>query len=73
MIKKASVNSQIIVATQSPRLIDAFAADKIVVVERDNNSKSSVFKKLDEEALKDWLENYTTSELWDKNIIGGRP
>ena len=73
MVKKASVHSQIIVATQSPRLIDAFAAEKIVVVERDNKDKSSVFKKLDEEALKDWLENYTTSELWDKNIIGGRP
>ena len=20
-----------------------------------------------------WLQNYTVSELWDKNIIGGRP
>ena len=73
MIKKASVNAQIVVATQSPRLIDQFSADKIVVVERNNMEKSSTFKKLNEEDLKDWLENYSTSELWDKNVIGGRP
>ena len=73
MIKKASANAQIVVATQSPRLIDQFSADKIVVVERNNKEKTSTFKKLDEEKLKDWLENYSTSELWDKNVIGGRP
>lgn len=73
MIKTASVNAQIVVATQSPRLIDEFPADKIVVVERNNKDKSSTFKKLDEVELKDWLENYSTSELWDKNVIGGRP
>lgn len=73
MIKKASANAQIVVATQSPRLIDQFSADKIVVVERNNIEKTSTFKKLDEENLKDWLKNYSTSELWDKNVIGGRP
>lgn len=73
MIKKASVNAQIVIATQSPRLIDEFEADKIVVVERDNVDKCSTFKKLDKNQLEDWLKDYTTSELWDKNIIGGRP
>lgn len=73
MIKKASASAQIVVATQSPRLIDEFDADKIVVVERDNKDKCSTFKKLEETKLKDWLKDYTTSELWDKNVIGGRP
>lgn len=73
MIKKASNTAQIIVATQSPRLIDEFSADKIVVVERNNREKTSTFKKLDEMGLQDWLKDYTTSELWDKNVIGGRP
>lgn len=64
--QKASKHSQIIVATQSPRLIDAFAAEKIVVVERNNKDKSSVFKKWDEEsfvrrALVDQLGNYQVS------------
>lgn len=73
MIKAASSNAQIVVATQSPRLIDEFSADKIVVVERNNFDKCSTFKKLNCEELKDWLDNYSTSELWDKNVIGGRP
>lgn len=73
MIKTASANAQLVVATQSPRLIDEFEADKIVVVERDNVDKCSTFKKLDKSQLEDWLKVYTTSELWDKNIIGGRP
>lgn len=40
------------------------------------NGKSQIFllvKKLDEKALKEWLEEYTLSELWEKNVIGGRP
>lgn len=73
LIKKASAHAQIVVATQSPRLIDEFSANKIVVVERNNKEKTSTFKKLNDLELKDWLDKYTTSELWDKNVIGGRP
>lgn len=73
MIKKASENAQVILATQSPRLLDEFDADKVVVIERDEVRKTSVFKKLSSERLKDWEEEFTTSELWEKNVIGGRP
>lgn len=73
MVKTASQNSQIILATQSTRLIDEFEADNIVVVERDNEEKCSTFKKLDIQNLHDWLEKYSMSELWEKNIFGGRP
>lgn len=73
MIKKASEIAQIIIATQSPRLLDEFSADKVVVVERDEKYHTSIFKKLNREQLKDWEEEYTTSELWDKNVIGGKP
>ena len=73
MIKKASQNAQVVLATQSPRLLDEFSADQVVVIERDEVKKTSVFKKLSSEKLKDWEEEYTTSELWDKNVIGGRP
>ncbi|MCU0290056.1 MAG: AAA family ATPase [Acidobacteria bacterium] len=51
MIYRASEYSQVIVATQSPRLIDEFEANIITVVERDERTKRSLFKKLDEEAL----------------------
>jgi predicted ATPase len=73
MIKKASANAQVVIATQSPRLLDEFDADKVVVVERDSQRHTSVFKKLNSEQLKEWENEYTTSELWDKNVIGGPP
>lgn len=73
LIKKASENAQIVIATQSPRLLDEFSPDNVVVIERDEIKKTSVFKKLSRESLKAWESEYITSELWDKNVIGGRP
>lgn len=73
MIKKASEYAQIIIATQSPRLLDEFSADKVVVVERDERHHTSLFRKLSSEDLKEWEDEFTNSELWDKNVIGGRP
>jgi predicted ATPase len=73
MIKTASKNAQIIVATQSSRLVDEFNASDIVIVERDEAAHCSVFKRLNEDDLKDWLSRYSLSELWEKNVLGGRP
>ena len=73
MVKIASQYSQIILATQNPALLDEFLPEQITVIERDPISKSSIFKKLTSEELNDWLTDYTLSELWDKNILGGRP
>ena len=73
MIKMAAQNSQIIVATQSARLLDSFSLDKIIVVENDKVSNSSHFKHLNEDEFSDWLEEYSNSQLWEKNILGGQP
>lgn len=73
MMKDASIHAQIIAATQSPALIDGFDIKDIIVVERDGDRQSTRAFRLDAENLSDWLEDYTTSELWNKNIIGGRP
>ena len=73
MIKDASLHSQVIIATQSPMLIDSFEPDNITVVDQDRNTNSTVAHRLDAEQLKHWLEDYTVSELWTKNVIGGLP
>ena len=73
MIKEASMSTQVIVATQSPGLVDEFEANQITIIERDEESESTIARKLNEEELHDWLENYSLSELWDKNVLGGRP
>jgi predicted ATPase len=71
LINSVSNRCQVILATQSPLLVDCFEPEDIIVVER--NERESSFKRLVEEDLKDWLEEYSLSELWNKNIIGGRP
>lgn len=73
MIKTASKHCQIILATQSPRLVDEFLADNIVIVERNEERKSTIFKKQNEVDLQMWLERYSLSELWEKNVMGGQP
>lgn len=71
IIRSASHNVQVMLATQSVSLIDRFNPEDIVVVER--SGRDSVFQRLSSGALTEWLDQYTLSELWEKNIIGGRP
>ena len=73
IVKDASIHAQVIVATQSAALMDGFDAGDITVVERDEEIQSTVVRKLDAEALEDWLDDYSLSELWAKNVLGGRP
>ncbi len=71
LIRALSTKIQVIVATQSMPLVDCFEPEDIVVVERDG--RSSTLKRLDPDSLSGWLEEYSLSELWEKNVIGGRP
>jgi len=71
LINSVANHCQVILATQSTLLIDCFEPEDIIVVER--NNRESSFKRLDEAELEEWLEEYPLSELWNKNIIGGKP
>jgi predicted ATPase len=71
LLKKASKRSQVIVSTQSVNLVNEFDAEEIIVVERDN--EQTVFNRLESAKLESWLEDYSLGELWDKNVIGGKP
>lgn len=73
MVKDASNHAQIIIATQSTAIIDGFSADDVTIIERDDTIQGTVAHKLKEQDYKDWLEEYSLSELWNKNVIGGRP
>lgn len=73
MIKDASLHAQIIVATQSPALLDGFSPNDVIVVERDEIKQCTSIKKMREIDYQEWLREYSLSELWDKNVIGGRP
>ena len=70
-MRAAANRMQVIVSTQSVPLLNEFSINDLIVVEREDGA--SVFKRLDEEELASWLEEYTIGELWEKNILGGRP
>jgi predicted ATPase len=71
LVKSAAQHSQLLIATQSAALIDHFEVDDVITVNlRDGGS---TFQRLDPKGLKDWLEEYTLSELWQRNVIGGGP
>jgi len=69
LIQKASLKTQIIVATQSAALIDHFQPEDIILVERKN--EESIFSRPDTEKLKIWLEDYSLGDIWSRNIIEG--
>ncbi len=71
LVKKASHHCQVILATQSPALLDEFEPEDVVVVDRD--SKESKFRRLGPDQLDSWLEEYSFSEAWEKNVFGGGP
>jgi predicted ATPase len=63
--------NQVIVSTQSAMLLNEFEPDEVIVVERSDGQ--SIFTRLQSEELKEWLGDYSLGELWQKNVIGGRP
>jgi len=71
MLDAASEHTQILIATQSVTLLDNFPLDQVIVAEHDG--KSSVFRRLNPVDYQAWLENYSIGELWEKNVLGGRP
>ncbi len=73
IVRAASQKTQVLLATQSTRLVDEFSPEELIIVERDEEKRCSVFAKLDSEQLKNWLNRYCLSELWEKNVLGGQP
>lgn len=71
LILQARERTQLIVSTQSAQLLDNFDPAQIVVVEREDGA--STFRRLDDDDLKNWLEDYSLGELWQKNVYGGGP
>jgi predicted ATPase len=71
MLEIASQNTQLIVSTQSVSLVNQLKPEQVVVVNRKDGQ--STFERLDVKALEAWLEEYGLGELWEKNVLGGRP
>jgi predicted ATPase len=76
MVYTATSWTQVILTTQSTALLDVFEAEDVVVVSRvreENTGRyETQFHRLTEAELEAW-EDYSLSELWEKNVIEGSP
>ena len=71
LVKQCSSVKQIVLATQSPTLVDHFEPEDVFVADR--IAGRTELKRLDRGKLGSWLQNYSLGHLWEKNEIGGRP
>ena len=81
LIKRLSLTKQIILATQSPLMLNSFVPNDLIVVEMMADG-SSQFRKLakdkNKEFIKNWvgddnLDNNSLGEAWQENVFGGNP
>lgn len=71
LVKQASVETQVIVSTQSSLLLDHFEPEDVLVANRVEGATQ--ISRLDSAQLTTWLNEYSLGQLWEKNELGGRP
>ncbi len=71
LFKSAAERTQVLISTQSTAFLNHFEPEDIIVVDR--VGKESRFSRPDPDKLREWLEDYTLGEVWEKNVIGGGP
>lgn len=75
LLRSAAGRTQLLVATQSVTLLNQLDPDHILIAEHDG-TRTSVQRlrdRLSDERLRTWLADYAIGELWEKNVLGGRP
>ncbi len=71
VMRSVGGEKQIIIATQSVSIVDRLEPEDIIVAQR--HGSETQFTRLDATRLESWLEEYSLGELWEKNVLGGRP
>jgi predicted ATPase len=71
LLQAAATRVQVLAATQSVTLVNQLTPEEVWVVDRAEGA--SVFRHLKAEDMSSWLEDYALGELWEKNLLGGRP
>lgn len=71
LLHEAAERAQLIVSTQASLLVDELTPEQIIVV--NHHDGETRFERQDSATLRDWLEEYTLGQLWEKNELGGLP
>ena len=71
LMEQASVDTQVIVSTQSSLFLDNFDPEDVLVADRVDGGTQ--LTRLNPADLEPWLDDYSLGQLWEKNQFGGRP
>ncbi len=71
LMRSAATRTQLIVSTQSVPLVNQFAPEDLLVA--DFLERATTITRPDPKKLTEWLEDYSLGDLWEKNVLGGRP
>jgi predicted ATPase len=71
LMQSAATRTQVIATTQSISLLNEFSPEDLIVVNRRDGQ--STFERVDRDSLTEWLKAYNLGDLWEKNVLGGRP
>lgn len=71
LLRSVGHGGRVVAATQSVTLLEQFTVDEVAIVER--TSSGTKIQRPDPAGLEKWLEDYSLGELWEKNLLGGRP
>jgi predicted ATPase len=71
LLVDASQRTQLVVTTHSRLLVDAMTDHPSSVVVCSKENGESRLERLDEAALKEWLEKYSLGDLWSMGELGG--
>ena len=67
LLISSSRQTQVIVATQSPLLLNHFSVEDVVVARW--HAGATEFERLNEEDYRQWLDDFSLGDLWAKNVI----
>jgi predicted ATPase len=71
LLKQASIRTQLLVSTQSVTLVNHLEPESVWVADRHDGATE--FRHLAKQDLTEWIGAYALGELWEKNVLGGRP
>lgn len=71
LMQRAAPQVQIIAATQSPTFADQFGWQDFIVADRLDDA--SHYRRLAQTEVGPWMDEFAMGEIWQKNLIGGRP
>ena len=71
MLRRASLDSQLIIATHSPLLLNAFTLEDVLVFEKEENN-ATIVKRYYEEDFEEYDGEILPGQLWLRGEIGGK-